>query len=124
MYIPNPNNPQEILQQWTTTDGAVIGIHYCWDTKLATTGANTTALNTPLTLIVAFQDWQDNPLPDKNRPIKVIITGPGQPTELILNPVNGQAEFDFESPIAGTFIIQATADFACDAGTLEVTVNG
>lgn len=58
------------------------------------------------------------------RPLVVKITGPGQPAELTINPVNGQAEFDFESPIPGTFTIQATADFPCDPGTLEVTVNG
>lgn len=59
----------------------------------------------------------------ENRPITVKITGSGSPAELTLNPVNGQVAFDFESPIPGTFTIQATADFPCDAGFMEVTVQ-
>lgn len=107
----------------TGTQNAIIEKPYCMSKKLVIEGPVTCAINSPITATVKAFDWQNNPLPDENRPIKVTITGPGQPAELTLNPVNGQAEFDFESPIPGTFKIQAIADFPCDAGTLEAIVN-
>ncbi len=95
----------------------------CSSTKLVITGVNNAAVNTPLPLMLAYQDWQNNPLPNENRPIHVNVTGPGQAQELVLTPTNGQVEFDFVSAVTGTYTITATAEFPCDAGTLEVTVQ-
>ncbi|HOV79351.1 MAG TPA: hypothetical protein PK728_04535 [Bacillota bacterium] len=102
---------------------AIIKQHHTFITHLALSGPSTLTVNETGTFILTYQDWQGVPLPEENQPIKIIVIGSGQPSELILNPTNGQAEFDFESPIAGTFTIQATADFPCDPGILEVTVN-
>lgn len=124
MYMLNPDNPLEIIDRWSISDGAVCGTHHCWAAKLVIVGADTVAVNTPLPLAVSFQDWQDNPLPDENRTIKITVTGPGQPAELTLTPVNGQADFDFASDVSGSFFLRATATFGCDSGELEVVVNG
>lgn len=122
-YEVNSNNPQEILTVWETPDGAICRTHHCWATKLTITGDNAAQINTSLPLIVQYKDWQNNPLPNENRPIHISVSGPGQAQELILTPTNGQAEFDFVSAVPGTFIIRATAEFPCDSAEIEVVVS-
>lgn len=107
----------------TETQVAVIKTHYCWAKKLVISGSKVTMIDALLPLSVAYQDWQGNPLPDENRPIYITVVGPGQAQELILTPVDGQAEFDFVSAVAGTFIIRATAEFPCDPAEIEVVVS-
>jgi len=123
IYEPNPVNPLEILQIWTTPDGAICRSHYCWATKLIITGANTTTVNTPLPLTIVYKDWKDNFLTDESRPIHVNVTGPGKAQELVITPTNGQAEFDFMSAVTGTFKIQAIAEFPCEPAEIEVVVS-
>lgn len=123
MFERVDNEIMRIEEVITETQVAIVKTHYCWAKKLIISGCSATATNTPLPITVVYQDWQDNPLPDENRPIKITITGPGQPTELVLNPVGGQAEFDFVSEVAGTFKIRATAEFPCDSAEIEVTVS-
>jgi hypothetical protein len=122
-YEVNIDNQEEILEVWKIPDGAICRTHYCWATKLVFSGGNATQINVNLSLIVQYKDWQDNPLPNENRPIHISVIGPGQTQELVLTPTNGQAEFDFVSAVPGTFIIRATAEFACDLAEIEVTVS-
>lgn len=107
----------------TETQLATIKTHYCWAKKLVISAGGATTVSTPLPVIVTYQDWQDNPLYDENRPIHISVTGPGQAQELVLIPTNGQAEFDFVSAVSGTFKIQATAEFPCDPAEIEVVVS-
>lgn len=94
--------------------------HVCWTTKLTLTGPTTATIGQPITLTATYLTWQDEPLPTENRPIRVIADG----QEIILQPVNGQAEFDFVAQAPGTYTICAEADFGCDVGSLEVLVSG
>ena len=107
----------------TETQVATVKTHYCWATKLVLLGNAATTINSPLPIAVAYRSWQDDPLPDENRPIHISVAGPGQAQELILTPVNGQAEFDFVSEVPGTFIIQAVAEFPCEPAEMEVVVT-
>lgn len=59
----------------------------------------------------------------ENSDIIIKITGPGQPVEFSLTTIAGQAEFDFQSPVAGTFTIQAKSIIPCDPAEIEVTVS-
>ncbi|MGB9826796.1 MAG: hypothetical protein ACPLRU_08985 [Desulfofundulus sp.] len=102
---------------------ATVMTHYCFATKLIILGSNTTTVNVQLPLIVSYRDWQDNLLQGENRPIHITVTGPGQAQELILTPVNGQAEFNFVSVVPGTFKIQVTAEFPCEPAEIEVVVS-
>jgi len=109
---------KEILE-----DGCEVLVAVLMTKKILIISKTTTTVNTPIPISVVYFDWQDNPLPDENRPIRVVVTGPGQAQELILIPTNGQAEFDFVSEVPGTFKIQATAEFPCDSAEIEVVVS-
>ena len=87
-------------------------------TKLIYSGDKETAVNTPVTLTLHYEDWQGNPLPEENRPIIINISG----TQINLTPVSGQAQYIFTSDTAGIFRISARADFACDRAIFEVIV--
>ena len=91
--------------------------------RLEITGDTSTQTNMTLSVAAKYKDWEGNYLTDESRSITIRVTGPGQPQEIVLNPVNGQAEFEFESPIAGMFKICAAAEFPCTPGELEVTVS-
>lgn len=95
----------------------------CATVKLAVNGPSIGVINSNIPIAVEYRDWQNNPLPDENCPIHITVTGPGQAQELVLTPTNGQAEFDFVSEVAGTFIIRATAEFPCDPAEIEVVVS-
>lgn len=107
----------------TENQAAIVKTHYCFAKKLVISGSGAAAVGSLLPVIVAYQDWQGNSLPDENRPIHVSVTGPGQAQKLVLTPVNGQAEFDFVSEVPGAFVIRATAEFPCDPAEVEVIVN-
>lgn len=91
-------------------------------TKLAFSGDNSVAVNTSLPLTVSYLDWEGNLLPNENRPIHIFVTGSSKAQELVLTPINGSAEFDFVSAVAGTFILTATAEFPCDSAEIKVVV--
>lgn len=107
----------------TETQVAIVKKHHCFFAKINLIGPNTTTINVPITLTAAYFDWQNNPLIEENREIKIKIIGPGLPSEITLMPINGQADFDFISPVDGIFKIQALAYFGCNVGEMEVTVN-
>lgn len=107
----------------TESQVAIVKTYYCWAKKLVISGGGATTVNALLPVVVAYHDWQGNPLPEENRLIHVSVTGPGRAQELILTPVNGQAEFDFMSEVPGTFVIRATAEFPCDPAEIEVVVS-
>jgi hypothetical protein len=94
----------------------VVRTHHCFARKLVIEGNTSTTINTPLTLTVRLLDWNDNPL---NESLEVRITAKG--VTIVLELVDGVGDFDFVSPIAGTFKIEAQAD-RCDEGTGEVVV--
>jgi len=102
---------------------AIVRRHYAFVKKIILSGESQTVVGVTLPIVVKWQDWQGNDLVEETSNIKIIVTGLGQPMEQTLTPVNGQTEFDFESSIAGTFIIQTEADFPCDFAELEVIVN-
>lgn len=112
-----------IEQVKTATQVVTIKTHYCWTKKLVISCKNEAKINAPITVTVFYYDWQNNPLPEENRPIRITVTGPGKVQDLILIPTNGQAEFDFISEIPGTFKIQATAEFPCEPAEIEVVVS-
>ncbi len=87
--------------------------------KLEIIGATSTTVSTILPLVVRYKNWQDNLLPNENRPILIRI----EEQKLCLEPMDGQAEFDFISEYAGVFKIRATAEFPCDSAEIEVTVS-
>lgn len=91
--------------------------------KLTVLGPTFGIINQIISLTVKWQDWQGNDLITEKNSIFVNVTGPAQPTAFTLAPVNGQAEFDLVFPVAGVYKIEASADFPCDAGVLEVTVS-
>lgn len=103
---------------------AVVRKHHCAAKKLVIIGASAVAAGSKLPLVVRYEDWQGNPLPDETRPIYVAVTGQGQAGEVILAPNGGQAELEFQSNAAGVFTVWAKAEFLCDKGSLEVTVSG
>lgn len=117
---------EEILMEEeviTETQTAKVRTHYCFYSKITLTGENNAVVNSPITITAKYETWQGELIPEENRDIKITITGPAEPAEAILTPVNGQAEFDFVSPVEGTFKIRAKANFACDSAEMEVLVN-
>jgi len=90
--------------------------------RLQIIGQTSIPVNTSVTYMVEVYNWE-NLLISDSKPLIIKIIGPNQPAELILTPVNGQAEFDFESPISGTFTIRAEAAFLCDPAEMEVIVH-
>jgi len=90
--------------------------HHCFAQKLAIEGNNSVAVDTPLPLTVRLLDWQGSPL---NDPLEVWVTARG--VTITLELVEGVGEFDFASPVADVFEIQAQAA-RCDEGVMEVTV--
>jgi len=97
----------------------IVGNHV----KIVLTGDNLTEINTKLYLTASYCDWQGNPLPEENRTIYITVLGSGEAQEIVLEPMNGQCEFDFISEVPGTFIIRATAVFPCDPAEIEVVVS-
>lgn len=95
----------------------VVRTHYCFARKLAIEGNNSVAVDTLLPLTVRLLDWQGNPLNDS---LEVRVTARG--VTITLELVEGVGDFDFVSPVAGTFKIETQAD-RCDEGLLEVVVN-
>ena len=91
--------------------------HHCFARKLAIEGNNSVAVDTLLPLTVRLLDWQGNPLNDF---LEVRVTARG--VTITLELVECVGEFDFASPVAGVFEIQAQAD-RCDEGVMEVTVS-
>lgn len=91
--------------------------HHCFARKLAIEGNNSVAVDTLLPLTVRLLDWQGNPLNDS---LEVRVTARG--VTITLELVEGVGEFDFASPVAGVFEIQAQAA-RCDEGVMEVTVS-
>jgi hypothetical protein len=94
----------------------VVRTHHCFAQKLVIEGTGSTTVDIPLTMTVRLLDWNDNPL---NESLEVRITAKG--VTIVLELVDGVGDFDFVSPIAGTFKIEAQAD-RCDEGTGEVVV--
>lgn len=124
MYMPNLINPLEILDRWSTPDGTTIGTHYCWDRKLSVSGPSAGTINTAIPYTATYKDWQNVSLASENRQVTIKITGPAQPSTLILTPVNGQANFNLNFPVTGTFKIHAEAVFAeCDFAEMEVVIS-
>jgi len=91
--------------------------HHCFAKKLVIEGNNSVAVDTPLPLTVRLLDWQGSPLNDS---LEVRVTARG--VTITLELVEGVGEFDFASPVADVFEIQAQAD-RCDEGVMEVTVS-
>jgi len=102
---------------------ATVKRFYAFSRKLVITGLREITTNSTAFFTVIWQDWQDHQLQDENSPITVKIVGAGQPVEFILTPENGQAAFNFASPIPGTFKITAAAAFPCTPAEMEVVVN-
>ena len=124
MFIINPSNEMEILNQWETADGAIISTHHCWAIKLSLTGQVSGQVGVGLIITAQYKDWQNNILTGINEPIKISVDGPGEADqELTLNPVNGQAEFNLVSDVPGIFKIKSTTNIPCDAAEIEVTVS-
>jgi len=108
----------------TSSQTAIVKRHYKFLKQIVlNTTTNITNINVPIQITVKWQDWQGNDLLEETSDIKITITGTGQSAEQTLTPANGQIEFDFESSVAGTFIIQTGVDFPCDFAELEVIVN-
>ena len=108
----------------TPNQQAVARAFHCFAKKLVVSGAAAVPLNTPLPVAVSYRDWQDNPLPDENSLVIVKAEGPGMLQEIELAPAAGQAEFAFQSAVAGSFKLIARAGFPCAKGVLEVIVSG
>ena len=123
MYVQENNEILKVETVIKNQNEIVIKSFHCWPVKLSLKGNIQTTVNTPVAFITNYLDWQDNPISDENRPIKVNVTGPGQPAELTLALANGQAEFDFVSAVAGAFKIRATAEFPCDQAEIGVVVS-
>lgn len=94
----------------------VVRTHHCFARKLVIEGNGSTTVDIPLTMTVRLMGWDDNPL---NESLEVRITAKG--VTIVLELVGGVGDFNFVSPIAGTFKIEAQAD-RCDEGTVEVVV--
>lgn len=105
------------IEDTLTQDGVRAGTHYCYTRKLIIDGGDTATVNTPLPLIVKLLTWQDQPTTE-DKEIKVTANG----QEVVLQLVNGQGEFDFESAVAGQFNITAHAS-NINIGEKAVTVS-
>ena len=96
--------------------------HVCFATKVILTGPESLTVGVPATFRAEYHDWQDNPLPDEDRPIRVRISE----AEMLVEPVGGVAEFDIVTdyvPEGGTLTVEAVGEsFGCDSGMLEVDV--
>ncbi|MBC9786822.1 hypothetical protein H1S01_21070, partial [Heliobacterium chlorum] len=84
----------------------------CAAMKLVVTGGKSAIdIGETLSLHVELRDWQDTPISDRNQKIIVSVSREeSDPVLLALEAVGGQAEFDFMSNSAGTFLVQAVAD--------------
>lgn len=87
--------------------------------KIVLNGNTEGAINEAISISVAYQDYQGNPLSQRSTAIR--ITGPGQTVEQTLTV--DQTSFDFVSEVPGRFIIHAQGDIPCDEGILEVVVQ-
>ena len=96
--------------------------HVCFATKVKLTGLAAITVGIPATFQAEYFDWEDNALPDENRPIRIRVLG----QETVVEPVGGVAEFDVVAdyvPEGGALVVEAVGDgFGCDPGGLEVTV--
>ena len=97
--------------------------HHCWLIKVALTGPASLAVGVPATFWAEYCDWQDGPLPDEDRPIRVRA---GETVDELVEPVDGVVEFDVQAdyiPEGGKLMVEAVGDgFGCDSGVLEVDV--
>lgn len=113
----------EVLEfKYVETDNQIARIaegHVCFCTKIILTGSATATVGVPVAITATYLTWEDKPLPDENRPIRVVANE----QELVLTPTGGQAEFDFVSEVPGHFVIRATAEFPCDQAEIEVVVS-
>lgn len=87
---------EDITEQQT----AIIREHYCYAKKLIIEGSNTTVLNVALPLTVKLLTWEDQPVLES---LDVRVTVGDQ--EITLSLLDGKGVFDFESAIAGEYII-------------------
>lgn len=96
--------------------------HICFATKVVLTGPISITVSAPATFRAEYYDWQDNLLPDENRPIRIRA---GE-IESVMESVGGAGEFDLVVdyvPEGDKLIIEVCGDgFGCDRGVLGVTV--
>lgn len=115
MYVLNPDNLQEILDRWSTPDGAVVGTHYCWFYQLTISGPASLAVNAPGTYTLTFKDWQDNALQTNDTVTVHTVDADGKVQDITVNITNGTGTFQFTSAVAGTFTLNAQAqNTVCD----------
>lgn len=111
----------------TPSQTAIVKTHFAFLKRINLNApATNVTINTPLVITGQWQifNLEQNAYvddPDESRNVLLTITGTGQPVEITLTPINGKIEFEFESPVAGTFKIRAEAS-KCGAGELEVVV--
>lgn len=119
MFIKEDDQIYRLEEIKTETQIAVVKTFHCFATRLVIVTTPATTVGTPMPVTVKYEDWQGNPLPTETRHIHVEANGQA----LELEPVNGQAEFDFVADAPGTYRIRAFADFPCAAAEVEVTVK-